>query len=188
MKVLLALSILKSLQTSLSRPYERFDAKDPRILMAEMTGMTGESMGMIAIHFDGINDLDMSIDYNLHGLDSNSTCNIAIYTSVECHNLGRHLFKGRNINNPWRRTKVVMDENGKCSSKSKNGSLKPIQIPQGNRMVLDENNGHAIIVYNQKASLRGIPIVLACGKLRKIKDTSNKPSLPLERVELEQDL
>lgn len=189
MSILLVVSTILTLQTSFARPYERFDAANPRILMAEMTGMNLESMGMVVITFDGMNDLDMTVDYNLRGLDSNSTCNIGIYTSAECHDLGRHLFIGKNINNPWKRTrKLVMDENGNGAIRAKNGKQKPIRIPQGNRLAIDENNDHVIVLYNQKASLRGITSAIACGKLNKIRGSSNEPSLKLDQLEFEQDL
>ena len=170
--------------SAIAKPYEKFNPEDPRILMAEMIGVNADPMGIIDIHFDGINDLDMTVNYNIHGAPKAcKNCIIAVHRSFECHDLGRHLFKGNNINNPWKRTKLVTDENGNGNTRSNNeGDIKPIRIPQGNRLDIDENAGHAVVIYDNatNSKLRGFPTAVACGKLRRVRGTPKGQRLHLE--------
>ena len=147
-----------------------------KVLVAELQGVNSEVLGTLDISFDGSNDMDMIINYNIQGAPKNCrNCIVSIHQNRACSDLGRHYFKGKEIHNPWKqhRNIIVTDDNGYGNSRDADSTIPvPLRIDGGNGINIDDNNEHVVAIYEENAGKyvrsRNRNAVVACGVLHEL--------------------
>jgi len=153
---------------------EMLKSNKAKVLVAELHGVNSEILGTLDISFDGSNDMDMIINYNIQGAPKNCrNCIVSIHQNSACSDLGRHYFEGKEIHNPWKqhRNIIATDDNGNGNSRDAD-STKPLRIGGGNGINIENNNEHVVAIYEENAGKyvrsRNRHTVIACGVLHEL--------------------